>query len=282
MSSKKTFLFVMIFGLVLPARSDSLLTAKSFPRGYDDLPFMERLLVLEEGYNDFEMEFDANGYCVSGCPYPGIKFEEVERDFNEADELFSDDMEQADIDNLSEDDLYSSEIGIVQNDEIPVGLPLSGKNTPVGLPLSGKNTITSCFKKRSGKHHTGLDIKGTMGANVFATGNGTVEKIYSSCRNGENTQCGANGYRRYGNIVLIKHNDNYKTLYAHLNSVLVKQWDHVQKGGVIGTVGNTGYSSGPHLHYEVRRRISSGMYVQINPYRIAQGYVMADKDGQCR
>lgn len=260
----------MIFGLVLPARSDSLLTAQSFPRGYDDLPFMERLLVLEDGYNDFEMEFDANGYCVSGCPYPGIKFEEVERDFNEADELFSDDMEQADIDNLSEDDLHGSEIGIVQNDEIPVG-----------LPLKGINTITSCFKKRSGKHHTGLDIKGTMGTNVLATGDGIVEKIYSSCRNGDSDMCGAKGYRGYGNIVLIRHNNDYKTLYAHLNRVSVTLGQVVSKGQSIGTIGNTGHSSGPHLHYEVRRRISSGRYVQINPYRITQGYVMADKDRQC-
>lgn len=88
--------------------------------------------------------------------------------------------------------------------------------------------------------HEGVDLTAPAGTAVYATGNGTVSQ--SQVRNG------------YGELVEIDHGFGYKTRYAHLSARFVKPGDKVTRGQVIGEVGNTGVSSGPHLHYEVRYR----------------------------
>ena len=88
--------------------------------------------------------------------------------------------------------------------------------------------------------HEGVDLTAPTGTSVYATGNGTVSQ--SQVRNG------------YGELIEIDHGFGYKTRYAHLSARFVKPGDKVTRGQVIGEVGNTGVSSGPHLHYEVRYR----------------------------
>lgn len=88
--------------------------------------------------------------------------------------------------------------------------------------------------------HEGVDLTAPTGTAVYATGNGTVSQ--SQVRNG------------YGELIEIDHGFGYKTRYAHLSARFVKAGDKVTRGQVIGEVGNTGVSSGPHLHYEVRYR----------------------------
>ena len=94
--------------------------------------------------------------------------------------------------------------------------------------------------------HEGVDLTAPTGTSVYATGNGTVSQ--SQVRNG------------YGELIEIDHGFGYKTRYAHLSARFVKPGDKVTRGQVIGEVGNTGVSSGPHLHYEVRYREST-----VNP-----------------
>ena len=94
--------------------------------------------------------------------------------------------------------------------------------------------------------HEGVDLTAPIGTSVYATGNGTVSQ--SQVRNG------------YGELIEIDHGFGYKTRYAHLSARFVKPGDKVTRGQVIGEVGNTGVSSGPHLHYEVRYREST-----VNP-----------------
>lgn len=89
------------------------------------------------------------------------------------------------------------------------------------------------------RFHEGMDFAAPIGTPVYATGNGTVTAA------GRNTS-------GYGNVVDIDHGFNYLTRYAHLSEVLVKSGQHVKRGDLIGKVGNTGKSTGPHLHYEVR------------------------------
>ena len=89
------------------------------------------------------------------------------------------------------------------------------------------------------KLHTGMDFSANVGADVFVTGDGVVEKV--SWTNGG-----------YGNLIIVNHGFGYSTYYAHLNSFNVNEGQKVKRGDVIGTVGNTGRSKGPHLHYEVR------------------------------
>jgi len=87
------------------------------------------------------------------------------------------------------------------------------------------------------KSHTGIDIGAGAGDNVLAADGGTV------------TMAGWNG--GYGNCVMIDHGNGYKTLYAHLSSISVAKGAVVDKGVVVGHVGSTGVSTGPHLHFEV-------------------------------
>lgn len=90
----------------------------------------------------------------------------------------------------------------------------------------------------SSKFHAGLDFAASEGTDVFATGEGKVET--ADWRTG------------YGNCIDINHGYNYLTRYAHLSEILVKPGDQVKRGQLIGKVGSTGKSTGPHLHYEVR------------------------------
>jgi murein DD-endopeptidase MepM/ murein hydrolase activator NlpD len=88
------------------------------------------------------------------------------------------------------------------------------------------------------KFHTGMDFTSPVGSDIYATGNGVVETVETA-------------YRGYGLHVIINHGFGYKTLYAHMSKVNVHQGEHVKRGDIIGYVGNSGLSTGPHLHYEV-------------------------------
>ncbi|MEP4768319.1 MAG: M23 family metallopeptidase [Roseibium sp.] len=87
--------------------------------------------------------------------------------------------------------------------------------------------------------HTGMDFKASYGARVFATAPGTV--IKAGWKGG------------YGKMIEIRHANGFVTRYAHLSKMRVQEGDHIVAGDVIGNVGSTGRSTGPHLHYEVRR-----------------------------
>jgi murein DD-endopeptidase MepM/ murein hydrolase activator NlpD len=87
--------------------------------------------------------------------------------------------------------------------------------------------------------HEGLDFVAPVGTPVLATAAGEVVKAEFS---------GA-----FGHLVELTHADGFSTRYAHLNSILVKPGERVALHGVVGTLGNTGRSTGPHLHYEVMR-----------------------------
>ena len=88
------------------------------------------------------------------------------------------------------------------------------------------------------RFHAGMDFSAPVGTDVFATGNAKV--VFTGWKQG------------YGNTVELDHGFGYTTLYAHLYKVLVHNGQNVKRGDVIALVGNTGKSTGPHLHYEVR------------------------------
>lgn len=103
-----------------------------------------------------------------------------------------------------------------------------------------KGEVFSLFGVRNGKKHDGIDIAAPTGSPVFAAADGEV--IYSD-----------DGVRGYGNMVMLKHKDGFITIYAHNRENLVKDGEMVKKGNVVARLGNTGHSSGPHLHFEVRK-----------------------------
>ncbi len=88
------------------------------------------------------------------------------------------------------------------------------------------------------KMHTGIDFTAPIGTSIQATGDGRIERI-------ENKVSG------YGRSVLINHGYGYKTLYAHMQTIKVRVGEKVKKGEILGTIGNSGLSTGPHCHYEV-------------------------------
>lgn len=89
--------------------------------------------------------------------------------------------------------------------------------------------------------HSGIDFSARQGTSVHSTGDGVVRVA------GRNAQ----GYAGYGTVVLVDHGFGFQTLYAHLSAAKVRVGQRVKRGEVIGQVGNTGLSSGSHLHYEV-------------------------------
>ena len=116
---------------------------------------------------------------------------------------------------------------------------------PSVLPINiADYTMSSGYGHRidpiygSTKFHEGLDFAADQGTNVFATGEGKV--VQAGRREG------------YGNCIDVDHGYNYLTRYAHLSEILVTQGTEVKRGQLIGKVGSTGKSTGPHLHYEVR------------------------------
>ncbi|OAQ20563.1 M23 family metallopeptidase [Thermosulfurimonas dismutans] len=124
---------------------------------------------------------------------------------------------------------------------------------PIGKPCRGY--ISSRYGRRkdpfTGKpaFHTGIDIVSYPGTPIRATADGKV--IYAGNHSG------------YGKVVVIRHGFGYSTLYGHLKKIKVRAGQKVKRGQVIGYLGNTGRSTGPHLHYEIRRY---GRYLNPSKY----------------
>jgi len=113
------------------------------------------------------------------------------------------------------------------------------------LPVSGRlsskfgNRIDPVSKRRN-SFHKGIDISAPEGTPVYAAESGTVIEA---------------GYKKsgYGNLVVIKHGSDLATYYGHLSKIIISSGDKVIKGKLIGKIGSTGKSTGPHLHFEIRK-----------------------------
>lgn len=97
-----------------------------------------------------------------------------------------------------------------------------------------------------GPGNRGIDIGAPTGTNIYASAPGIVIAVKTGCVVGS-TRCGGG----YGNMAIVQHSNGTKTLYAHMTKVLTRAGDQVDRGEVIGLVGSTGRSTGPHLHFEV-------------------------------
>lgn len=127
---------------------------------------------------------------------------------------------------------------------IPSIYPVNPKNVQITSPFGARfHPIRQTIV-----FHEGIDLAGPAGQPVYATGDGVVES----------TEVNFSGY---GNVIVIDHGFGYKTRYAHLKEFKVTQGQVVIRGDRIGTLGSSGLSTGPHLHYEVIYRGT-----QINPW----------------
>jgi len=117
---------------------------------------------------------------------------------------------------------------------------------PVSSILITQEYGATAFASRAYKTklHNGIDFKAPIGTPILSAEDGEVVAV------------GNNGQVQYGRYILIKHQNNLATLYAHLSREIVKKGDAVKRGQIIGYSGNTGYSTGPHLHFGVYWRPS--------------------------
>lgn len=125
--------------------------------------------------------------------------------------------------------------------------------------------VTSRMKWRWGRLHKGIDI-GADYENVYASASGYCYNAYDS--------------GGYGNYIMIFHGSGYVTLYGHLNYSMVSDGQYVSQGEVIAESGNTGGSTGPHLHFEIRQAYSVGDFFNKDPLDpldyLPGGYIMYD------
>ena len=134
--------------------------------------------------------------------------------------------------------------------------PIASVNVPSRMPLDSA-TLTSDFGMRTHpvlggrRNHKGIDLAQPTGTPVYATADGIVSR--------------AEPFSSYGNYIQIEHGGEMQTRYAHLSGNAVASGEQVRKGQLIGFVGSTGRSTGPHLHYEVR---VAGEAVDPTPYMV--------------
>lgn len=102
-----------------------------------------------------------------------------------------------------------------------------------------QGVLTSEFGSRWGRQHNGIDIGNDVGTEILAADSGRV--VYAGWMEG------------YGNYLTIDHGNGFETAYAHCDELVVSEGDCVMRGEIIAYMGNTGNSTGPHLHFEIKR-----------------------------
>lgn len=138
--------------------------------------------------------------------------------------------------NISQDQARAQEI-MISLDRINT-YRIAMDKVPLAMPVKSAFRFTSPYGARWGRQHHGIDFAAPVGTRIFATADGEVTF--------------AGWQRGYGNIIKISHELGTETRYAHLSKIRVKVGQKVSRGALIGDMGNTGRSTGSHLHYEVR------------------------------
>jgi len=141
-------------------------------------------------------------------------------------------------------------------DKVAAGVATTSVSVPSAMPLTDAR-LSSGYGMRNHpvlggrRGHKGVDLAAPTGTPVYATADGFVSK--------------ADWFSSYGKYISIEHGASLQTRFAHLSDMVVSAGDKVKKGDLIGYVGSTGRSTGPHLHYEVR---VDGVAVDPSPYMV--------------
>ena len=280
---KKTifgFIGIACVGGFAAANGDSLLKPVSFPTTAADASFIERINISYDGYLPYESEYDSSGACISNCAYMGITLDDAIKDINIAeqqaqsalqeysnsdeevaeyggvlDEYFDEQVQDIQLENMATHGTSAS--GAIRTCTDFIDTVPSDQIVPLGDPFPVLYRISSSFSPRrlnpvthTYLPHNGTDLAAPQGTKVYTVASGKVVASWFD--------------RTCGNGVKIVHDDKrYQTAYCHLSKRLVNVGDTVSAGCVIGRVGSTGRSTGPHLHYIVYFW-SNGKYVPIN------------------
>lgn len=175
------------------------------------------------------------------------------------------------VNNLNEEEIkiqeeisiYQKELDLIELDVLMAALESNGSQYVGGTfawPAPGYYIITSPYGMRlhpvikSYRNHSGMDIGAPMGSYAIAANDGVVTKsMYSNS---------------YGNMIMIDHGGGVTTLYAHGSELIARVGDKVKRGDAIMKVGSTGWSTGPHLHFEIR---INGQTIDPYPYVTSNG-----------
>jgi len=261
-----------VFCVAVAKPGDSLLTATKFPKSTDDLTFRQRMDVLTAGYEDFDTVFDSNGVCIKNCPYVGITIKDFEKRIQDTAAEVQQDLNE--INSNTNNTQNTVTVPPINNNTPtpPVTPPVNPPNPPV-VPPSVSNIPTTCplrvnpvrvtsewkWREKYKRYHHGVDIGVSVGTPVYAAADGRVV-IRKNDSDG------------YGNYLSIRHDKNYYTVYGHLSKWLVSNGQTVRAGQKIGLSGNTGNSTGPHLHFEVLKNapLARQGADSVNPRTITQ------------
>ncbi|MCH2486308.1 MAG: M23 family metallopeptidase [Erythrobacter sp.] len=141
-------------------------------------------------------------------------------------------------------------------DKVSAGIATTPVSVPSAMPLTDARLSSGYGMRRHPvlgqmRGHKGVDLAAPTGTPVYATADGYVSR--------------ADWFSSYGKYISIEHGASLQTRFAHLSDMVVSAGDKVKKGDLIGYVGSTGRSTGPHLHYEVR---VDGVAVDPTPYMV--------------
>jgi murein DD-endopeptidase MepM/ murein hydrolase activator NlpD len=164
------------------------------------------------------------------------------------------------------DRLREVDADLRQVTELESAHPEQVRTTPSVCPLRGQDfvLISSFGNRRSPftkefEFHAGVDLAAPMGTPVYATADGVVAFAgqYPLARNP--------GWWRFGNLVMVDNGDGFVTIFGHADRVEVRAGQAVRRGDRLATVGSSGWSTSPHLHYEIRRKDADGVFRPIDP-----------------
>jgi len=274
---RKAICFVVFCCALVPAYA-GFLQPTSFPKTIDDLSFTDRLALKKADYEIFESRYDANGNCISGCAYALPKWEDEVAAMERYNQLSRQELvaqhgytanpdgtltpppaaptttppasnpPRTDFPSQSQPQQPAPQQPAPQQTPQPTDTNCAdrspnfgNRDIPYGNPLGRIICISSPYGPRNlfgRSFHYGIDFAAPSGSPVYAPANGTVKVVFV-----QNKSC--------GNGLVIEHASGYSTQYCHFTSVAVKKGEHVSAGCLIGKSGNTGQSTGPHLHYSV-------------------------------
>jgi murein DD-endopeptidase MepM/ murein hydrolase activator NlpD len=138
--------------------------------------------------------------------------------------------------------------------------------TPSVCPLRGRDfVLVSSFGQRRSpfthemESHTGADLAAPVGTPVYASADGVIAFA------GKYPVSHGADWWRFGNLVMMENGGGFVTIFGHLDQVEVRSGARLKRGDRLGTVGNTGWSTSPHLHYEIRRKGKDGAFLPVDP-----------------
>ena len=279
MMNKLITSFLVCSGAFVSAQAESLLKPVPFPKTFQDLSFTSRIEVLREGYLPFEIEYDENGICISGCAYKGITIKEDMEAVDEAtDEMAAlieaeeqtqptQPTQLAQPTQPTQPTQLAQLAQLAQPTEIATGWCKNGLSTalPLRYPVDMSNfkyPISSDFGFRTSspngaRFHPAIDIACPKGTPVYATADGVVTTV------GHETSPGGAGH-----YIDIQHKNGLISQYLHLDRILVKKGDTVKACQQIALSGNSGMSKqgsayAAHLDYRIRFNSDKNKYVDL-------------------